>query len=208
MLKSSEIRQKYETDIKALKDEIASLKSSPAAASPAPQSSSSLSAPGTLQSASFPSTNKDLQKKLADYQSFLSDYIVNTQAEKRRAVAEAESKIHAFYQAKMQELALPGSAPSLQLGGVDSAPETLFDKRNRMVAEQGGKGRWIGREVDRAKQASQGAGSRTKVEGGGESGKKVMNIDVSEADHGQRADGGVGGPSLAERVNFGAELMK
>ena len=31
--------------------------------------------------------------------------------------------------------------------------------------------------------------------------------EVEEADHGLRADGGVGGPSLAQRVNLGAALL-
>jgi len=31
--------------------------------------------------------------------------------------------------------------------------------------------------------------------------------EIEAADHGLQADGGVGGPSLAERVNLGAELL-
>ena len=31
--------------------------------------------------------------------------------------------------------------------------------------------------------------------------------EVEAADHGLRADGGVGGPSLAQRVNLGASLL-
>ena len=35
----------------------------------------------------------------------------------------------------------------------------------------------------------------------------VASPEVEAADHGLRADGGVGGPSLAERVNLGASLL-
>jgi len=34
-----------------------------------------------------------------------------------------------------------------------------------------------------------------------------LKPEVEEADHGLRADGGVGGPSLAQRVNLGAQLL-
>lgn len=36
---------------------------------------------------------------------------------------------------------------------------------------------------------------------------QIMTPEVAAADHGLRADGGVGGPSLAERVNLGARLL-
>lgn len=36
----------------------------------------------------------------------------------------------------------------------------------------------------------------------------VVSAEVEAADHGLRADGGVGGPSLAERVNLGARLLQ
>ena len=36
----------------------------------------------------------------------------------------------------------------------------------------------------------------------------VVSAEVEAANHGLRADGGVGGPSLAERVNLGALLLK
>ena len=86
----------------ALKEEIASLKSPP------PPTSGAVSTTGGLKSATFPSTNKDLQKKLTEYQEFIAKYIVNASEEKARAVKDAEVKIQGYYKAKMEELALPG----------------------------------------------------------------------------------------------------
>mmetsp|Transcript_10908 Transcript_10908/g.22401 ORF Transcript_10908/g.22401 Transcript_10908/m.22401 type:complete len:278 (-) Transcript_10908:67-900(-) len=217
MVKSAEVRKKYEDDIKALKKEIDSLKASSTVAPPTSgdaSTTSAITAPGDLPSSSFPSTNRDLQKKLADYQAFLSSYIVNSQEEKRRAVKDAEDKIRAFYEAKMTEIALPAGEEVRQIGGKE---ESLFDMRNKMVAEQGKSGRWISREVERAASVAASGGDikngttrkvSPKASAPTANKKKEMKIDVTEADHGQRADGGVGGPSLAERVNFGSELLK
>ena len=37
---------------------------------------------------------------------------------------------------------------------------------------------------------------------------EVILPEIKAADHGLRADGGVGGPSLADRVNLGAKLLQ
>ena len=89
-----------------------------------------------------------------------------------------------------------------------SESDVNFVKRNAMVAAAGkaGKSRWGELEVARA---SQGTASLPGVKSTASSSSPVNVVppEVEAADHGLRADGGVVGPSLAERVNFGAQLV-
>lgn len=79
-----------------------------------------------------------------------------------------------------------------------TAASSLYAKRNARVAEaaNAGKSRWGSKEVEKVL----GIVSNTPV--------IVSSPEVEAADHGLRADGGVGGPSLAERVNLGAQLLQ
>jgi hypothetical protein len=92
-------------------------------------------------------------------------------------------------------------------GAVVSAPTSggvsLYDKRNANVAAaaQMGKSRWGNMENDRAFQLA----SSLPVLGGSSS---ATPPEVEEADHGLRAGGDVGGPTLAQRVNLGASLLR
>ena len=63
-----------------------------------------------------------------------------------------------------------------------------------VAAAAAGKSRWGDLEVQMAQQKA-GASSTAVSEA------------VMEADHGLRADGGVSGPSLADRVNLGAQIL-
>lgn len=83
------------------------------------------------------------------------------------------------------------------LSTVASSP--LYDKRNAMVAAAGvaGKSRWGDAEIGRA----------TELAGNAIASGADVIAEVEAADHGLRADGGVGGPSLSERVNLGALLL-
>lgn len=96
-----------------------------------------------------------------------------------------------------------------------------FDERNAMVAAAGqaGKSRWGEMEVAKATQAAAAAkvalpASSTPASTVPAASVPTITIpvqvppEVEAADHGLRADGGVGGPSLAERVNFGARLLQ
>ena len=86
---------------------------------------------------------------------------------------------------------------------VATAPEMmLYHERNQNVAQSGSNSRWGPMEVDRATQL---ASSPMPSFGGATS--TVSSDAVEKADHGLRADGGVDGPTLAERVNFGAQLL-
>ena len=81
---------------------------------------------------------------------------------------------------------------------------SLFDKRNAMIAAAGkaGKSRWGDMEIQKASahvSALPSAGSPPAT--------ASIPPEVEQADHGLRADGGVGGPSLAQRVNLGSSLL-
>ena len=79
---------------------------------------------------------------------------------------------------------------------VASPAQFLYHQRNQKVAQMGNKSRWGSMEV--AKVSSMAASV---------SGSTVRSDVVEKADHGLRADGGVGGPTLADRVNLGAQLL-
>jgi hypothetical protein len=109
--------------------------------------------------------------------------------------------------------ALGGAVNGLQVNGasvpatIPSAETSLFDLRNAMVAAAGkaGKSRWSEVEVARATSLASSlpaAPARPAVAA------VPVNVAIEAADHGLRNDGGVGGPSLAERVNLGAQLAK
>eukprot|EP00535_Pseudo-nitzschia_heimii_P001587 CAMPEP_0197186364 /NCGR_PEP_ID=MMETSP1423-20130617/13770_1 /TAXON_ID=476441 /ORGANISM="Pseudo-nitzschia heimii, Strain UNC1101" /LENGTH=436 /DNA_ID=CAMNT_0042637653 /DNA_START=512 /DNA_END=1822 /DNA_ORIENTATION=+ len=90
----------------------------------------------------------------------------------------------------------------------------LFDERNKKVAAAGkaGKSRWGDAEVQKAAvEASKPSLSSTPATSPSQATDPAPNIVVSPeieaADHGLRKDGGVGGPSLAERVNLGQQLF-
>lgn len=82
-----------------------------------------------------------------------------------------------------------------------------YDKRNAMVVAAGlaGKSRWGEMEIQKVQSmiaslpSSNGASNRPVT--------ITVTPEIEAADHGLRADGGVGGPSLAQRVNLGAELV-
>ncbi|KAL3900093.1 MAG: hypothetical protein SGARI_006317, partial [Bacillariaceae sp.] len=95
---------------------------------------------------------------------------------------------------------------------------SLYYHRNQMVAAAGaaGKSRWGDAEVKKATTEA----SKTPPAGAAPSApvsastappapaapKITVTPEIEAADHGLRNDGGVGGPSLAERVNLGATL--
>jgi hypothetical protein len=107
--------------------------------------------------------------------------------------------------------ALDGAVNGLQVNGasvpamISSAGTNLFDLRNAMVAAAGkaGKSRWSEVEVARATSL---ASSLPAAPVRPAAAAVPVTVTIEAADHGLRNDGGVGGPSLAERVNLGAQL--
>jgi hypothetical protein len=84
-----------------------------------------------------------------------------------------------------------------------SRNQILYHARNEMVsaAAKAGKGRWGPLEVEKATQlAALPIAPSTPI--------AAVSSQVAAADHGLRSSGGVGGPSLAERVNMGAQLLE
>ncbi|VEU41817.1 unnamed protein product [Pseudo-nitzschia multistriata] len=101
--------------------------------------------------------------------------------------------------------------PPTQLPG-----NTLFEGRNEQVAAAGkaGKSRWGDAEVKKATEEaskkpalSSAAPEPPAAPAAAPAAPAVSNAVIEEADHGLRNDGGVGGPSLADRVNLGQQLF-
>ena len=146
------------------------------------------------------------------YKHFVANYVADAQQQKAEAVKAAEEALTQKYEARLQALAgggipaaeapfkvvdpapkvvekAPAEAPSPQVYAA-AKPTDLYAKRNARLeaAALAGKSRWGSMEV--AKVAINNA--------------KNPQAAVEEADHGLRNDGGVGGPTLAERVSMGA----
>lgn len=140
---------------------------------------------------------EELQAKLVAYQQFMSKYIVKAQQEKIAAVKAAEEATAQKY----KDLLLPSSS-AMETTVSRNTESKLYMDRNVKVSQAGkaGKGRWGDLEVQRA--AEQVGGTVN----GAAAAAVVVDVppEVEEANHGLRADGGVGGPSLAERVAMGA----
>ena len=90
----------------------------------------------------------------------------------------------------------------------------LFDERNKKVAAAGkaGKSRWGDAEVKKAtteasKPSLSSAPATPPPPAADPAPTIVVSPEIEAADHGLRSDGGVGGPSLAERVNLGQQLF-
>ena len=103
-----------------------------------------------------------------------------------------------------EQLFANGAATSV---GNRQASPSLYDGRNARVAAAAaaGKSRWGTMENERAASLS----SQTSPSGASSAEAVAVAVppEVEAADHGLRADGGVGGPSLAQRVNLGASLL-
>lgn len=142
-------------------------------------------------------SKEDLHAKLVAYQQFMSSYIVKAQEEKLAAVQAAEAAVTKKYEEKIQRLLPGGSTDAPPLSVEASKDNMLYMERNARVSEaaKAGKSRWGDMETKRATEQVQGGASNVVVD---------VPPAVQEADHGLRADGGVGGPSLAERVALGA----
>ena len=144
------------------------------------------------------------------YKHFVANYVADAQQQKAEAVKAAEEALTKKYEARLQALsdgAAPEPtetpkakdpkvvAPKVEPPAASAAPAAikstdLYAKRNARVeaAAAAGKSRWGSMEIGRV--ASKNAESPASA--------------VEAADHGLRNDGGVGGPTLAERVAMGA----
>lgn len=145
----------------------------------------------------------ELKEKLASYQNFMAKYIVEAQEAKARAIAEAQAAVAAKYEAK---LLLAPAAPA-----ETAAPKVYQDRSARIsAAAAAGKSRWGESEVARIATGVNKAPVMQPAAAVSASAVTVVSstppAEVAEADHGLRNDGGVGGPSLADRITQGASL--
>lgn len=209
----------------------------------------------------------ELQTKLSSYQSFIANYIVESQEQKRIAVQQAIAAVTKSYEEKLLSLATTGTPPSVATTNTAAITNELYSSRNAKVsaAAAAGKSRWGDMESQRAAQdmdqrltlteqsaaadnkhvvsqqaisfqrrnenvATAGKASRWgPMEVEKAAGKKITPIAssttstatiapslalktramaspdvIAAADHGLRSDGGVGGLTLAERLANGA----
>mmetsp|Transcript_23817 Transcript_23817/g.36738 ORF Transcript_23817/g.36738 Transcript_23817/m.36738 type:complete len:371 (+) Transcript_23817:63-1175(+) len=202
---------KKDAEIEALKKEVESLKKGGALA--------------TTQQPVLGTVNKSTTEKLAAYQQFMADYIVKAQEEKYRAVKAAEAAMAKKYEDKLLLLGA-GAAPAAPKKEAEVAPPStlkpseetkLYAQRSAKVeaAAKAGKSRWGDAEVKKAANVvSNGVQTIPSATNKAKATKSdpVLNVavidippEVTAADHGLRADGGVGGLSLAERVALGSK---
>jgi len=166
--------------------------------------------------------NKVLAKKVEEYKKYTAEYMVKAQDEKFRAVKVAEEAIKS-------KLALPllpraHSVEVEQPSSAELAPGSeVYQVRAKRQAKETSKGYTEGRwgEMEMIKstdQAKTGVFLSEKLkdlqpEKSQEEYPDVVatpeNIEkIKEADHGMRADGGVGGLTLEERVLMGHNAPK
>jgi len=159
-----------------------------------------------------------LSNRLVAYQKFMAEYMINAQEDKARAVKVAEIAVAKKYEEKLNAFMLnPATGPSDVDVAVDVAAavadavavevSTLYEERNAHIAAsaKAGKSRWGDKEVEKAGAKAPPSKLITPTAAiASSSATGVVPDEVVAADHGLRADGGVGGLSLAERVMNGA----
>lgn len=130
----------------------------------------------------------------------MADYIVKASEDKARAVKEAEIAVANKYKAKLDAFMLPPTAGS---SSVAAPMNAAFKERNAKLSEaaKAGKSRWGDKEVAKVAGANINVPKQTIA---ATPPAAFSSEAVAAADHGLRADGGVGGLSLAERVAGGA----
>mmetsp|Transcript_124 Transcript_124/g.193 ORF Transcript_124/g.193 Transcript_124/m.193 type:complete len:161 (+) Transcript_124:74-556(+) len=94
------VEAQYKGEIETLKAQVAEL-----------QGPSTAAEPSSTNSFAFPATNRGLAEKVVSYQKFVSKYIVKAQAEKQKAVKEAEQATAAKYEAKIAAMSGPAISP-------------------------------------------------------------------------------------------------
>lgn len=196
-----EVEDKKNAEIQELKKELELLKG---------QSSSS------IVPAAEEGSTEDLVSKLNAYQKFMADYIVRAQEDKLKAVKEAEASVAQKYEAKMGLLlgAAPASSSSV---ATTTTHNNLFDARNEKVtaAAKAGKSRWGTMELQKVSTGKVVSSTPPTTIAAPSSAIATDDVkpafdsnnpppEVIAADHGLRADGGIGGLTLAERVALGA----
>lgn len=191
-----ELENKKNAEIESLKEQLKSAesKSSIVVSTPAPAPT----VEGSIE---------ELSQKLLAYQNFMAEYVVKAQEEKFKAVKAAEAAVTKKYEEKLSAFLLTGSAPEAAAPALTTAASSLYEGRNANLAAaaKAGKSRWGAQEIQKVTGAPAPKGSVIKAI---EPDTSPVSMEViAAADHGLRADGGVGGLSLAERVTAGAAVQ-
>lgn len=87
------VEEKFKLEITDLKEKISEL-----------ETQNKKTTPTSGNSFAFPATNQDLTKKIQAYRTFISEYIVKSQEEKKNAIDAAESTLIAKYEAIIDDL--------------------------------------------------------------------------------------------------------
>ena len=101
-----------------------------------------------------------MEAKLASYQNFMAEYIVNAQNQKLLAVKEAELNAEKKFEGRLNKLL---GASGMALPASEAAPaaavvvESSFDKRNAQIIAAGAKSRWGSMEIERASEQAKSA---------------------------------------------------
>ena len=155
------VEDKKNMEISVLKAEIDRLKSA---------SSSATSVASVIAPPSPPPINLDnnldiaeMQAKLASYQAFMAEYIVDSQNQKLAAVKEAESRVEKKFMDKIEKLLLdesssvngiaaPSSPAVVATTAATVGEQSLFQKRNIQITQAASvnKSRWGSMEIERA----------------------------------------------------------
>lgn len=146
-----DVEEKKNSEIALLKAEIEQFKTSSALATTTPAAPPPSAPLATT-------TSSEAEAKLASYQSFMAEYIVNAQTQKLLAVKEAELKAEQKFQARLDKLfeaggmALPAAAAVAVEEAAPVVELTSFQSRNAQIIAAGaaGKSRWGSMEIDRA----------------------------------------------------------
>ena len=173
------------------------------------------------------SSNEDIAAKLLSYQQFMAKYIVESHQQKVQAIKAAELAVAKQYEEKFKLLTGSTDSPSVVpppiAASTTTQENTLYAERNAKVsaAAKAGKSRWGDMEVAKvsqtppakaptpvAKIAEKSAPTNIGASIVGKVNGVATPAEVVAADHGLRADGGVGGFTLAERVAMGAEILE
>ncbi|KAL7527204.1 hypothetical protein ACHAWF_002077, partial [Thalassiosira exigua] len=208
----------------ALKAEIEQLKSGSAlaVASPAP-------------AAPLASVPSDAGAKLASYQSFMAEYIVNAQNQKLLAVKEAELMAEKKFQERLENLfeasglALPEGLTPPAPAAAPAIEQTPYQSRNAAVvaAADAGKSRWGEMEVAKAREVLASAPSASAAPAAASTAFESRNANVVAAAAAgksrwgsmevERAKNGAAAPAeekaapkvvtLEDRLNLGARLL-
>jgi hypothetical protein len=210
------LEKKKNAEIAALEQQLATVVKNDSLSLP-PSSSSVSSSSLVTSSGTAAGTMEEIEaltQKVNMYQKFIADYVIKAQAEKEKAVKEAEIAFEKKYQEKLNAFLLNSAGNDSTLEDGSSGVSSLYRERNAKIAlaAKAGTSRWGNEELKRVgatvlPPTKMMSWTTATVDKSATADSVVSPPqEVVDADHGMRADGGVGGPTLADRVMKGANV--